>query len=134
MKSVLDQPPEHVTRLLIGATLTYEGVGGIVVETEAYDVDDPGSHSFTGPAARNASMFGPVGLTYIYRSYGLHWCLNVVCGSRPGGAVRFRALEPGAGINQMTARRGVMDVRRPAFGPGRPRQAHGLAPVRTMPR
>ncbi len=126
MNSLLDLPPQQVARLLIGATLTYDGVGGVVVETEAYDVGDPASHSYAGPTARNAPMFGPPGRAYIYRSYGLHWCLNLVCGPAPGGAVLFRALEPTVGVHQMIARRGLMETRRLAAGPGRLCQALGL--------
>jgi DNA-3-methyladenine glycosylase len=122
----LTLPSQEVARLLIGALLTFDGVGGIVVETEAYDADDPASHAFAGPTARNAPMFGPVGRAYVYRSYGLHWCLNIVCGPRPGAAVLFRALEPTLGLDRMIARRGLVDPRRLAAGPGRLCQALGI--------
>jgi len=126
MSDRLDQPPHAVARQLIGALLTFDGVGGIVVETEAYDAEDPASHSFAGPTPRNAPMFGPPGRAYVYRSYGLHWCLNLVCGLQPGGAVLFRALEPTAGLDCMVERRGLMDARRLAAGPGRLCQALGV--------
>ncbi len=126
MTDWLSQAPQELARRLIGATLTLDGVGGIVVETEAYDADDPASHSFGGPTARCAPMFGPAGRAYVYRAFGLHWCLNLVCGSRPGGAVLLRALEPVEGVDQMIIRRGLVDIRRLAAGPGRLCQALGV--------
>lgn len=113
-----------VARHLIGWTLLVDGVGGPIVETEAYEGDDPASHSFAGRTLRNAAMFGPPGRAYVYRSYGIHWCLNVVTGpDGHGAAVLIRALEPRHGVDVMAARRGLADPRRLAAGPGRLTQA-----------
>src|ERR671924_1420186 len=104
-RSVHDVAPD-----LVGSTLLVDGVGGAIVEVEAYDHEDPAAHGYRGRTPRNASMFGPPGHAYVYRSYGIHWCLNLVCEQEgTASAVLVRAVEPRFGVDVMADRRRLAD-------------------------
>jgi DNA-3-methyladenine glycosylase len=114
-RSVLEVAPK-----LIGATLLVGGIGGVIVEVEAYHHTEPAAHSYGVRTPRNAVMFGPAGFAYVYRSYGIHWCLNFVCeGVGSAAAVLLRALQPTEGLTVMRRRRGLTDERLLCSGPGR---------------
>jgi DNA-3-methyladenine glycosylase len=126
-KSFFNRSVHEVAPELIGATLLFRGAGGIIVEVEAYHHTDPAAHSYGGETPRNAVMFGPPGYAYVYRSYGIHWCVNFVC--EPAGsasAVLIRALEPTEGLAAMQRRRRTKDIRLLCSGPGRLTEALGI--------
>jgi DNA-3-methyladenine glycosylase len=117
LKAFFNREAPTIAPELIGATFLVDGVGGIIVEVEAYHPTDPASHSFIGRTARNAAMFGPPARVYVYRSYGIHWCINFVCAN--ASAILLRALEPTHGLDIMRARRGGDDPRSLCSGPGK---------------
>jgi DNA-3-methyladenine glycosylase len=126
-RGFFDRSVHRVAPDLIGATLLVDGVGGVVVEVEAYHHTDPAAHSYRGPTERNAVMFGPPGYAYVYRSYGIHWCLNFVCEEESSAsAVLIRALEPNAGLAAMRRRRGLHEPRALCSGPGKLCEALGV--------
>ena len=127
-KSFFARSVHDVAAELIGATFLFGSVGGVIVEVEAYHHTEPAAHSFGGVTARNAVMFGPPGHAYVYRSYGLHWCVNFVCEAAGSAAgILVRAIEPTAGLATMRRRRGLADARLLCSGPGRLTQAMGIA-------
>ncbi len=126
-RSFFNRSVHEVAPELIGATLLVDGIGGMIVEVEAYHHTDPAAHSYVGRTERNAVMFGPPGYAYVYRSYGIHWCLNFVCEEEgSASAVLIRALEPAQGMAAMRRRRGLREERALCSGPGKLCEALGV--------
>jgi DNA-3-methyladenine glycosylase len=126
-RSFFGRSVHEVAPDLIGATLLCNGVGGVIVEVEAYHHTEPAAHSYNGPTPRNQVMFGPPGFVYVYRSYGIHWCVNFVCEKEgSASAVLIRALEPTHGLAAMRRRRGSGDERMLCSGPGKLTEALGI--------
>lgn len=119
-----DRPVLEVARELVGCIVSHGDCSGVIVETEAYHDSEPACHAFAGLTPRTRTLFGPPGVTYVYRSYGVHALLNAVCEPEGvGAAVLIRALEPLQGIDAMRRRRGVAPIRQLCSGPGKLTQA-----------
>ncbi|MGL9617700.1 DNA-3-methyladenine glycosylase [Bradyrhizobium sp. U531] len=126
-RSFFDRDVREVAHDLIGATMLLDGVGGVIVEVEAYHHTEPAAHSYNGPTPRNQIMFGPPGYAYVYRSYGIHWCVNFVCEEEgSASAVLIRALEPTHGLAAMRRRRHLQEVHALCSGPGKLNEALGI--------
>jgi DNA-3-methyladenine glycosylase len=126
-RAFFGRPVLEVAPDLIGVTLLVNGVGGIIVEVEAYHHTEPAAHSYRGPTPRNSVMFGPPGFVYVYRSYGIHWCVNFVCEKAgSASAVLIRALQPTHGVAAMRRRRGLHGEKSLCSGPGKLTEALGI--------
>jgi DNA-3-methyladenine glycosylase len=123
-----ERPVLEVARDLVGCTVSHGGASGVIVETEAYHQSEPACHAYVGLTARTSTLFGPPGVAYVYRSYGIHALLNAVCEPEgTGAAVLIRALEPLDGVPAMRRRRGLQRLDDLCSGPGKLTQALAIA-------